>query len=478
MNAEQRRYAALGTAIAGAAIAAWVLLPRDPIAAGKELARQGRLEKALAVWERACRSGKPDIEACATAADARLRRGERAEAVALVETARAAEPEHLRVLLLLGAIAQVDGKPEEARATWERADSLHPSSGLPAANLGMLALEEGDPNEAERWAERAIAADPALGMGHAVRARVHAAAGNPAAAMDDYLDALERDPGSVEVRLELADLLAESERWELRLELLKEARPLAPGDPRVLSALGETQHALGDIEAARETLRLACDLAPEAAAPRVTLALVYLELGQPQFAAPRLREALALEPDHPDAKHFLAEALAEDDELDASLAILDEIVADASLVPVARIRSLFLRAQIHAERGATGTALEDTAEILKLSPEHAGASWVRGRLLLEAGRLAEAEPLLRVAITPSEDAEPNPRALFDWARLRVRQGNGKEALAVLVALDGLGGFDRKMLDVHPEFRALADDEDFRLFLEGASPPAPAGPEEP
>lgn len=475
MSAERRRYAAIGAAIAAAAIAVWILFPRDVITVGNELAGRGDWDGAFEVWERECRRTPANVEACATAANARLRFGERDAAVALVAHARASEPEHLRVLLLHGAIAQLDGKIDEARAVWERAAGLHPGSGLPAANLGMLALEAGKLADAARWADEAITADPSLAMGLAVRGRVHASAGNLEAAVDDYVGAIERDPGSLDLRLELAEVLAQTGGWELRLEVLQEAARLAPGDPAVLTGLGETQHMLGSLEEARETLREACSLAPDAAAPRVALATVYLDLGQPGFAAPRLREALMLEPEHPDAKHLLAEALSEGGDLEGALALLDGILADATLAPEAQVRSLFLRAQIRAERGAREKALGDTEKILALEGKHPGGSWLRGRLLMEDGRLAEAEPLLRVAIEPRADGDPNPRALFDFARLRVRQGRGKEALEVLRSLDAIGMFDRKSLAVHPEFRALENDEEYRLFLEGASAPTPGEP---
>ena len=130
------------------------------------------------------------------------------------------------------------------------------------------------------------------------------------------------------------------------------------------------------------------------------------------------------------------------------------------------MRALFLRAQIHAERDAGAEALRSAQDVLALDPAHPGAGWIRGRILLEQGKLEEAEAALQASIRDS-GAKPNVPAMFDLARLRARQERPKETLVLLRALEALGAYRRESLDIHPEFRLLEKDEDFRMFISGA-----------
>ena len=466
---DSRRYLLLGIAIALTLPLAWWLFPRPPFAVGQDLASRGREDEALAVWEKACGRGEPDIDCCAAAAVVRLGRGEKDEARALVERARSADASHLRVLLMDSRLLEGEGKPAEAKAVLEEAERLHPDSGLPPANLARLALASNDVPEAERCAERALAADPRLGLGHALKARALALAGEREQAVDAYVSALELDNLRVEWWLELAGVLEAlgQARWSERLQVLQEAVRIAPRDPHVLLQLGRAQRDLGMVDAAVESLRSACDLDPASARCRVVLGVTFLEQGKPGFALPRLTEALELEPDDVDAAHYLAEARATLGETDAALDGTAKLLAREDLPPGARTRALFFRATTHDREGRFPEALEDVARILEIEPKHEGANWLCGRIANDAGDTAKAEEcLMRVA--PGADGPPNVSVIGELARLAARKGRVTEAVAYLGAMQSMGALDPRWVNANPEFRALEDDESFRLLMEGAT----------
>lgn len=465
MSGGPRRYQIAAVLILVALPAAWHFFPRKPFDVGMQLARSGKRAEALAVWEKACDGG--DIDSCARAAILRVSHGEVDAGRTLLKKAKAKDPKHVWVLLLEASFLELDGKPAEAKALYEEAERLHPASGLPATSLAKLALLSNDLAEAERCTERALAAEPTLGAAHAMKGRVLVATSSLKEALASFVDAIELD-GMAEIDwVALADAVAMTGGApEDRLSILEDAASRHPDSHLILVPLGIERAKAGDVDRGIEALRLACDIAPDVAEPRIVLGILFLDLGNPGFAVPRLEEALKIDPANVDAARLLATAWMNMGESGKALPAIAELLA-RDLPPDQRVRTLYLRARYHQNEGKEADAMEDVNRILALDPKMEEANWLCGHMALEAGRLDDARRCLDNAIVPGRT--PDCAVFRDLARLAARQSPVPDAVGVLRGLVVMCGLDRDWIKANPEFRALERDEAFRLLMEGAEP---------
>lgn len=445
--------------------AAWYFFPRSALDTGRLLAQRGDGDGALRVWMRGCKRG--EVESCAAAALLELQHARIPEATALVDQAKAADPDHVWSMILTGRLLEIEGKTAEAQAVYEKAEAAHPNSALPPASLAKLALDRGDLAEAERCAERAIAAEPGQGSGYAMRGRVLVATSSYQEAMSTYADAIERNGMTAQDWVLLAEVFTKMGRPEDRLEVLEDGNRRNPDDPALLTALGIERVKHDDVDRGIEALRRACDLSP-LAEPRVFLGITFLEMARPDWAAQRFEEALKISPDDLDVKHLLATARANAGETEVALKLMEEILARPDLTRDQRIRTLFLRARFQEAAGNAKESMADVKELLRLDPDLPDANWLCGHLELAAGRDEEAQACLVKAMTPEGTTEI--AVLKDMARLTARIGSEEEAIRYLETLIALRAIDETWIKANPEFRKLGKIERFRLMLEGAPPP--------
>lgn len=225
-------------------------------------------------------------------------RGARAEA----ERAVAAAPRDAAALSLLGMLVAREGDPARGATLFERALAARPDDAAARVNLARALVATGAHDRAIRVCGEG-ARDPRLlrisgyarqqlGLWEQAAAdyrAVLAAApddaetwnnlGNALAAagdVDDAIDTFRRAnrlrPELTIVHLNLAKLLASSERQEERLAVLRSAAAIAPADPDVQAELGLAEAATQDFAAAerafREAVRLSAGFTP-----------AYVELG-------------------------------------------------------------------------------------------------------------------------------------------------------------------------------------------------------
>jgi predicted O-linked N-acetylglucosamine transferase (SPINDLY family) len=159
-------------------------------------------------------------------AQGRLRLGETAAAIELLQQALALEPRHGAALGQLGLIAQRSGRPDLALSFLTRAADAEPSSPEAQFNLGLMLQRAGRLEEADAALRRAIRLGPDLAAGHLALAHGLHLRGR----LDEAAAALERtldiDPAYAGAWMNLGNVrreqgrLAEAERAALRaLEL-------------------------------------------------------------------------------------------------------------------------------------------------------------------------------------------------------------------------------------------------------------------
>jgi len=135
-------------------------------------------------------------------------------------------------------------------------------------------------------------------------------------AAEHYVRALEVGEGGAALENNLASVLARLGRWDEALEHYRAALRLDPGNERVrlnlagaLAHRGNTEAQAGRWQAARASYEAALEIHADDASTHNNLATVLARLGELEDAAEHLREALRLDPDHPDARRNLAAVL-------------------------------------------------------------------------------------------------------------------------------------------------------------------------
>lgn len=158
----------------------------------------------------------------------------------------AVQPEHREALHMLGVCALQREAPERALIFLFRARALGLRSPEHASNLGLALKAAGRIEEAE----------------------------------DELRGALEARPGFTEARVNLANLLAESDRADAALEILLPILDKERRTPAVWRALGNVQIQRGEVEEAVYALGRARELAPDDPEIRLDLAHALLAGGE------------------------------------------------------------------------------------------------------------------------------------------------------------------------------------------------------
>jgi tetratricopeptide (TPR) repeat protein len=118
----------------------------------------------------------------------------------------------------------------------------HPEPATVLPRLSGLARRMGESGEAVAWCEQGEEADPsaptAIMLGYALRN-----AGQPEKAHQAWLRALRRDPGNVELRVDIAEHLAARGRLDEGIRWLDEAIGLAPGHPKAFPSVCQMRYA-------------------------------------------------------------------------------------------------------------------------------------------------------------------------------------------------------------------------------------------
>lgn len=128
---------------------------------------------------------------------------------------------------------------------------------------------------------------------------VFLAAADPAQAMAAWHAELERTPGHVPARLQLASVLVQDGRADEALPYAQEAVRLAPRQFAPALSLGSVHLARGDLPAAIEALETARQLGPESAQVHYVLSVAYARAGRAD-AAERARAEFRRLSERPD----------------------------------------------------------------------------------------------------------------------------------------------------------------------------------
>jgi tetratricopeptide (TPR) repeat protein len=303
-----------------------------------------------------------------------------------------------------------------------------PRSAAASGNLGMVLDAYQQYQAASLCYERAHRLDPRVfRWAYYLGAdQVHQGAYDQAVAT--LRQALALSPGYLPARLKLAESLLASgkldESGKIYEAILKgDAKSLDSrlrgndndGDiaatAEALYGMGRIEAARGDISAAAESYRKACELFPAYGAAQYALALAYRKLGEPDMAQPHFSvyeanmtvappledpllgavQALNLGAD-PHLRHAIA--LEQQGKLNEAIQEQDQALAIDPKSVQAHINLISL----YGRTGQIEKAEQHFQEAVRLNPNRADAYYNHGVLVFDSGKYAEAEQAFRQAL--------------------------------------------------------------------------------
>ena len=342
------------------------------------------------------------------------------EAIAQAELAAELEPDnpsfqdHL-VKLLLGA-----ERTDAAARTLAKALPLNPRHGPLYFELSRLLQQRRRLDEALPAARRAVALDPGKPYLHEHLVALLLEAGADAEAEAVLRDALERHPGDGALHFHHSRLMQRRERPEDALAAARRAVGLQPERARWHDHLAALLAEAGRLGEAEAVLRQALERKVESGGMYFRLSRL-LEGERPEEALVAARRAVALEPHKP----YLCERL---------VALLLEAGADAEAEAVLRDAlerhpghaALHFYVSLLQRRQRSEEALAAARRAAELDPGRARWHDHLAMLLVEAGRLDEAEAVLRQAL---ERKIESGAVCFRLSRLLQQRQRSEEALA-------------------------------------------------
>ncbi|WNG46469.1 tetratricopeptide repeat protein [Archangium minus] len=321
-----------------------------------------------------------------------LLRNDPAAARLSFQRAQVGRAESVSIQMGLGAVLELEGKLAEAMALLEGLTRRFPQVPEVRERLGRLLLESKDLPRAEVQA-LALVKLGGTPPAHMLLGDVRMAQGRPAEAETEYRKVLEQAPGDVAAQIAVGMALQKQGRNEEAIAFLEGAVQSGADSLELWSTLGSVNRRAGRYARAVEVHRRVLEMAPKQALGYVLLGADHFATGQWDLTIDDYTNALKLEPEHADAKKWLARALAH-------------------------------RARDRAGNGRVDDAVRDLRRAFDLERSSAMARRL-GAVLLQQGSHAEARKVMEQGVQMPETTW-REHLLLGYARLGA--GAPKEAL--------------------------------------------------
>ncbi|MGP3961528.1 tetratricopeptide repeat protein [Nonomuraea sp. 3N208] len=233
-----------------------------------------------------------------------LRHGRLGAALSLVESAielarELGERHPLHRMVLLANRAQLLaalGHAKEALEDYAAAIAIDPAFPDYYLERGNLLFKLGQHEEALADYERAMRAGPPLPEAYYNRAELRIVRGDTGGALADLGRVIELDPDYLDAYINRAGLLAATGQDEEAMADVTAGLALVPGNPHLLTVLGQLETTAGRLAEARTALDLAVEGAPTLAAAWGNRAVLRYTAGDLEGAVEDLSRAIELQP--------------------------------------------------------------------------------------------------------------------------------------------------------------------------------------
>jgi tetratricopeptide (TPR) repeat protein len=344
-----------------------------------------------------------------------LAKGERPQAIRLLEKAIQDNPRQADAHLLLGSVLMEEGRRDESIAHLRESVRLRPNSAEAQNALGEAHNTFDDPKSARASFEKSVELDPKLAVARVNLGMVLLQAGemDTAAIHLDRAIALLGHSGDAAHPLYLrAKIYTERGQVEKASRALTEAVSLQPDFSEAWSDLGQARKTMLDNAGALTAFKRAVEISPADAVAQARLGTQYLAGGQAHAAVGHFQEAVRLSPSDQAALNGLQRALREDGE-EQQAGEVKKKLAELLRAKDKSDQNSLIAVRLNNEGAAlekTGSlreAVEKYRQASELDPEHNGIRVNLAAALLRLGQWKEGLAQLRDAAK----REPNNAVL-------------------------------------------------------------------
>lgn len=384
------------------------------------------------------------------------------------ERAQVGRTESVSIQMGLGAVLELEGRLAEAMALLEGLTVRFPQVPEPKERLARLLLEADDVPRAEVQA-LALVKLGSTASAHLLMGDVRMAQARPAEAEQEYRKVLELAPGYVGAQIAVGMALQKQGRNEEAISFLEGAVQSGADSLELWSTLGSVNRRAGRYARAVEVHRRVVEMAPDQALGHMLLGADHFATGQWDLTIDDYTNALKLEPEHAEARLWLARALAHRARDRAGTNRVDDAVRDLrrafdlehSSAMARRLGAALLQQGSYAEArkvmeqgvqlpettwrehlllgyarlgaGSPSEALEAFATAEKMAPDVASLSDVSAGLALAEMELGQVD----AALKRLSEVGTSKRAI-EVTRANLSRAHLRRAFARLEAGDGAG----------------------------------------
>jgi Flp pilus assembly protein TadD len=273
-----------------------------------DIMEKGKFAEAIGLWHKALLLDPGDGKAHYNLAISFTRTGHPAEALPEYRKAAELTPDAIRLAGYAWALA-LDGKPDQAIATYRSALALAPTNSSIEVQLGTVLLGKGLTSEALDHLNQAVALAPDSAEAHNKLGAGLAKAGQTEEAMAQLQQAVALAPKAPEYRYDLGYAMAQSGNLTEAVAEYRKSLELGSTGAAIESELGVVLFETGDTAEAVEHLGKAVTLAPNSADAHNKLATALAGTGQANESAVHFRRAVALSPESLEYRYNLAHLL-------------------------------------------------------------------------------------------------------------------------------------------------------------------------
>jgi cellulose synthase operon protein C len=247
-------------------------------------------------------------------------------------------------------------------------------------------IAQGDLKAAEIELRNAIRDAPQDPVLRARLAEVYLQEGDAQSAEREARAARERKGNEADYLPVLADAMLGQGKFAELMDLVQPGNRDPLLESKLRTALGTAAAGLGDRAKAETLLGEAVKLDPNAARPKIQLARM-LSGTKPAEADKLIDEVIAANPRSAEALQIKGEMLASRGDSEGGMRLFNE----ALKIDPKNVAAQLSRANVNVELGKYKLADEDIASILKVSPDHFMANYLRGVELAKQEKYAEAD---------------------------------------------------------------------------------------
>lgn len=348
-----------------------------------------------------------------------LAKGQRSEAVRLLNEMINANPRDAEARLLLGSVLMEEGKGPESIAQLTEAVRLRPDWAQAQNALGEAFKAFGDPGAARKAFEKAVGCDPRFAQAQVNLGLVLTESGEFSAAathLDRAIQLLGQNPEAAYPHYLRAKIYSEQAQIKKAAAELQQAVSLQPDFAEAWSDLGSARKSLLDDAGALAAFEKAVQFALNDPVAQTRLGSELLGQGKVHEALPHLQEAVRLNPENQSALYNLHRALLLDghpEEAEAVKGKLTDLLRRQDQADQNAVAGIQLNNQGAAleKAGNLREALEKYRAALLRYPEHVGIRLNFAIALLRLGQWKQGIEELREVVRRDPNNLPAKKAL-------------------------------------------------------------------